>query len=87
LHAPTELGEGHGLPSGEKLEILTEKKENLRLATAKKGLMRPAWPGKRKKYLLRNQVKSMMCLVLSIRKDTPRKSLEWRFMSGQSTQS
>jgi hypothetical protein len=42
LHAATELGGAHGLPSCEKLEILTEKKENLRLATAKKGLMRPA---------------------------------------------
>jgi hypothetical protein len=42
LHAAIELGEGHGLPSGEKLEILTKKKEKLRLATAKKELMRPA---------------------------------------------
>jgi hypothetical protein len=41
LHAATELGGGHGLPSGEKLEIVDEKEETLRLATAKKGHVRP----------------------------------------------
>jgi hypothetical protein len=36
LHSATEQGGGHGLPSGEKLEIVDEKEETLRLATAKK---------------------------------------------------
>jgi hypothetical protein len=41
LQATIELGGEHGLPSGKKLNIFDKKKETLRLAEAKKGLMRP----------------------------------------------
>jgi hypothetical protein len=87
LHAATELGGGHGLPSGEKLEIVDEKEETLRLATAKKGHVRPVVAREAEEVPTTQPGEVNDVLVLSMQKNTSRKSLEWRFMSGQSIQS